>query len=44
MIKLSTIKKEQPQSKTIFLDLNCDLGEGFGIYNNSREQDLLPYV
>lgn len=44
MIKLSTIKKEQPQSKTIFLDLNCDLGEGFGIYNNSREQELLPYV
>lgn len=44
MIKLSTIKKDHQQSKMFFLDLNCDLGEGFGIYNNSREQELLPYV
>ena len=44
MIKLSSIKKEQPQSKTLFVDLNCDLGEGFGIYHNNKEKDLLPYV
>lgn len=44
MIKLSSIKKDQPQAKTIFVDLNSDLGEGFGIYKNSMEEELLPYV
>lgn len=44
MIKLSTIKKEPPQQKTIYIDLNCDLGEGFGIYHNNKEKDMLPYV
>jgi UPF0271 protein len=44
MIKLSTIKKEQPQPKTIFIDLNSDLGEGFGIYQNSTEEKLVEFV
>lgn len=44
MIKLSKIKKEQQQDKTIYIDLNCDLGEGFGIYQNNKETDLVPFV
>jgi len=44
MIKLSSIKKDSPQTKTIFVDLNSDLGEGFGIYQNSKEEEILPYV
>lgn len=44
MIKLSKIKKDQHQDKTIYLDLNCDLGEGFGIYHNNNELDLIQYV
>ncbi|MEW5820683.1 MAG: 5-oxoprolinase subunit PxpA, partial [Cyanobacteriota bacterium] len=39
-----TIKKEQPQQKTIYVDLNCDLGEGFGIYQNNKEKELIPFV
>lgn len=44
MIKLSSFKKEQAPTKTIYIDLNCDLGEGFGIYQNNKERELISYV
>lgn len=44
MIKLSKIKKEQAQPETVYVDLNCDLAEGIGVYYNSREEDIIPYV
>ncbi|MEI7474482.1 MAG: LamB/YcsF family protein [bacterium] len=44
MIPLSSIKKEQNQNKQILLDLNCDLGQSFGVYKNELEMGLLPYV
>jgi len=44
MIPLSNIKKEQKQEKQIIIDLNCDLGQSFGVYKNEQELELLPYV
>lgn len=44
MISLSSIKREQSQPKQIFLDLNCDIGQSFGVYRNDLEFSLLPYV
>src|SRR3989338_9580333 len=26
------------------LDINCDMGQGFGIYQNPDEEKMLPYV
>ncbi|MDQ7821451.1 MAG: 5-oxoprolinase subunit PxpA [Candidatus Eremiobacteraeota bacterium] len=26
------------------IDLNCDMGEGFGVYTLGRDEELLPYV
>lgn len=44
MIPLSSIKKEQNQNKQVLLDINCDLGQSFGVYKNELEIGLLPYV
>lgn len=44
MIPLSSIKKEQNQNKRLLLDLNCDLGQSFGVYKNEMEMSLIPYV
>lgn len=44
MIPLSSIKKEQNQPKQLYIDLNCDLGQSYGIYKNDLEFNLLPYV
>jgi UPF0271 protein len=44
MIPLSSIKKEQNQQKLLHIDLNCDLGQSFGVYKNDLEYSLLPYV
>ena len=44
MIPLSSIKKEQNQPKKIYVDLNCDLGQAYGVYKNDIEYSLLPYV
>lgn len=44
MIPISTIRKELKEEKPLFLDLNCDLGQSFGVYKNDSEFDLLPYV
>lgn len=44
MIPISSIKKEQKQEKQIFIDLNCDLGQSYGVYKNDQELDLLEYV
>lgn len=44
MIPLTSIKKEQKQEKQVFIDLNCDLGQSFGMYKNAMELELLNYV
>ncbi len=44
MIPLSSLKKEQKQEKQISIDLNCDLGQSFGVYKNDSEIELLKYV
>ncbi|OGI23587.1 MAG: hypothetical protein A2287_04645 [Candidatus Melainabacteria bacterium RIFOXYA12_FULL_32_12] len=44
MIPLSSIKKEQNQPKQLYIDLNCDIGQSFGVYKNDLEFSLLPYV
>ncbi|MEI8389763.1 MAG: LamB/YcsF family protein [bacterium] len=44
MIPLSSIKKEQKPEKQINIDLNCDLGQSFGVYKNEQELELLQYV
>jgi UPF0271 protein len=44
MIPLASIKKEQKQEKQVIIDLNCDLGQSFGVYKNDQELELLQYV
>lgn len=44
MIPLSSIRKLQTQEKQINIDLNCDLGQSFGVYKNKQELELLQYV
>jgi len=44
MIPLSSIRKEQKQENLINIDLNCDLGQSFGVYKNDQELELLQYV
>ena len=44
MIPLSSIKKEPKQEKEIFIDINCDIGQSFGVYRNDIELELLDYV
>jgi len=44
MIPLSNLRKEQKQENQINIDLNCDLGQSFGVYKNDQELELLQYV
>lgn len=44
MIPSTSLRKEQKQDKQINIDLNCDLGQSFGVYKNEQELDLLEYV
>ena len=44
MLPLSGIKKEQNQPKQVNIDLNCDIGQSFGVYKNDNENELLPFV
>lgn len=44
MTQLSSIKKEQSQQKQLYIDLNCDIGQSYGVYKNESELSLLPYV
>ncbi|MDD3012928.1 MAG: 5-oxoprolinase subunit PxpA [Candidatus Gastranaerophilales bacterium] len=44
MIPLSNMRKEQNQQKQIFIDLNCDIGQSYGVYKNDLEYSILPYV
>jgi len=41
---ISNIKKETANSKKLNIDVNCDLGQSFGVYKTEVEQALLPYV
>jgi len=44
MISLANFKKDQKQQKQINLDINCDLGQSFGVYKNELETELLQYA
>lgn len=44
MLPISGIKKDHHQSKQINIDLNCDMGQSFGVYKNDAESELLPFV
>ena len=44
MIPLSSIKKDHKQEKETIIDINCDIGQSFGIYKNDMELELLDYV
>lgn len=44
MISLSSLKKDQNQQKQLFIDLNCDIAQSFGVYKNDLEYSILPYV
>jgi UPF0271 protein len=44
MIPLSNIKRDQNQQKQVFIDLNCDIGQSYGVYKNDLEFSILPYV
>ncbi len=44
MLPLSNIKKEQTTPKEFIIDINCDLGQSFGVYKNESEESLIPYV
>ncbi len=43
MISANELKKDNKKEK-IFLDVNCDLAQSFGVYKNDMEFELLPYV
>ena len=43
MLSINDLKKE-PEKEKIFLDVNCDLAQSFGVYKNETEFELLPYV
>ena len=34
----------QMRSKSITVDLNCDLGESFGVYRIGQDQQILPFI
>jgi UPF0271 protein len=44
MIQMSNKKDQKQQAKQVILDLNCDLGQSFGVYRNEQELELLDYV
>ncbi len=44
MIPLSNLKKDQKQETLVNIDINCDLGQSFGVYKNEQELELLDYV
>lgn len=44
MIPLSEIKKNSKKEQEVILDINCDLGQSYGVYTNELEKDLIPFV
>lgn len=43
MINSSSLKKDPSKGKKAFLDINCDIGQSFGVYRNEQELELLKY-
>ena len=43
MISSNELEKNTDEKK-VFLDINCDLAQSFGVYRNDMEYELLPYV
>ncbi len=43
-MSIQNIKKDAGKDKKLNIDINCDLGQSFGVYKSEIEQELLPYV
>ncbi|HSA07220.1 MAG TPA: LamB/YcsF family protein [Candidatus Gastranaerophilales bacterium] len=43
-MSVQNIKREPVNNKKLNIDINCDLGQSFGVYRTEIEQELLPYV
>lgn len=43
MLSIKDLKNDNDQ-KELFLDINCDLAQSFGVYKNDTEFELLPFV
>ncbi len=43
MLSINDLKREAETEK-VFLDINCDLAQSYGVYRNETEFELLPYV
>lgn len=43
MLSINDFKNAQEDTK-IYLDVNCDLAQSFGVYKNDLEYELLPFV
>ena len=41
---IPNIKREAGNGKKVITDINCDLGQSYGVYKSELEQELLPYV
>lgn len=35
---------QQQSGQKRYMDINCDIGQGYGIYQNNYEEEILPYV
>ncbi|MFA6988827.1 MAG: LamB/YcsF family protein [Candidatus Gastranaerophilaceae bacterium] len=44
MLSISDLKRDQKENKEIYIDLNCDLAQSYGIYKNASELDLVDFV
>ncbi len=43
-MSIQNVKKENAGEKKLNIDVNCDLGQSFGVYKSEIELELLPYV
>lgn len=43
-MSMQNTKKENINEKKLNIDINCDLGQSFGVYKSEAEQALIPYV
>jgi len=44
MASVLNTKNGQKEEKQVYIDINCDLAQSYGVYRNEPEFELLPYV
>jgi 5-oxoprolinase (ATP-hydrolysing) subunit A len=44
MLSISDLKRDPRENKEVYIDLNCDLAQSYGIYKNDRELNLVDFV